>query len=128
MIRAHTDAIMTLLDAGLDVYESRAPAGAATPYVVLHPGQGNALPMSYDGDSTWRAWPFQTTCVSDDVDGAQWAAEKVEARLLDVTPIIAARGCSPIRKTVTVPVARDESVQPPVYIARDLWAFNSIPA
>lgn len=127
MIRAHRAAIETLL-AGLTFHVSRAPSGTAVPYVVLHPDQGAATTTSYGGDSDWRPWTFQTTCVGSTTEQAEWMAEKVEARLLDVAPAVTGRTCSPIRKTTTVPVDRDEDVQPPVFLARDVWAFASIPA
>lgn len=110
------------------VYVSRAPSGAELPYVVLHPDQGRALPSNLAGDSTWRPWRYQTTAVGSTPEQAQWAAEKAEAGLLDRTPTVSGRSCTPVRKEVSVPIARDEDVQPPVFIARDVWVFTSTPA
>lgn len=127
MIRAHTAAVLSLID-NVTVFLSRAPGGTTPPYVVLHPDQGNASATSLGGDSDWRPWRFQTTCVGSTPEQTQWAAERVEGNLLDVTPTVTGRKCSPIRKETSIPIDRDEDVQPPVFIARDTWVHSSIPA
>lgn len=127
MIRDHRKAVEALLS-GLSAHVSRAPSGTPTPYVVLHPDQGNASATSYGGDSDWRPWRYVTVCVGTTTEQAQLWAEKVEARLLDVVPVVTGRTCGPIRKESTVPVDRDEDKQPPIFLARDVWAFSSLPA
>lgn len=127
MIRAHATGVKALVT-GVTVYTSRAPDGATTPYVVLHPDQGRGEPTSLQGDSDWRPWRYYTTCVGSTPEQAQWAAEKVEAGLLDVRPTVTGRSCTPIRKESSVPVTRDEDAPTPVFMARDVWVFSSIPA
>lgn len=127
MIRAHTAAVEALIDE-VDVYVTRAPAGAELPYVVLHPDQGAATSSSIAAISDWRSWRVQTTCVGGTPEQAGWAAEKVESDLLDVAPTVSGRSCTPIGKESSLPVDRDEDVQPPVFMARDVWVFSSIPA
>jgi hypothetical protein len=127
VIRAHSDAVVELLD-GLEVYLTYAEGDPEFPYVVLHPDQGLASSTSYSGGSDWRPWRYQTTCVGETAEQAQVAVELVEARLLDARPTVPGRSCTPIRKEVTLAIARDETVSPPVFIARDTWVFSSIPA
>jgi hypothetical protein len=126
MIRAHWSAVMSLLS-GVKAYETRAPAGTAPPYVVIHPDQGTATTTRFDTASDWRNWSFQTDCVGTTVEQAQWMAEKVEAALLDKKPAVTGRVCGPIRSIVARPMDRDEDVQPPLFLARTLWAFPSLP-
>jgi hypothetical protein len=128
VIRAHHRAVLTLLGDAVTVYVSRAANDATMPYVVLHPDQGQADTTSYEGRSDWRSWRYTTTCVGSTPEQAGWAAERVEANLLDIRPAVAGRTCTPIRKEAPIPVDRDEDVQPPVYIARDVWVFSSVPA
>lgn len=127
MIRAHVDAVVALVPT-VSAYVTRPPGDASLPYVVVHPDQGEAYADSMAGASSWRPWTVQTTCVGVTAEQALWAAEQVEAGLLDAVPTVAGRQCTPIRKEASVPLARDEDVQPPVFIARDVWAFVSVPA
>lgn len=126
MIRAHVAGVRALLG-DLRNFVTRADAETALPYVVVHPNQGYADPVNLHLDSDYRTWTFQTTCVGSTAEQAEAAAERVEQRLLDQTPTVTGRVCSPIRKQTSVTVARDEDVKPPVYIARDVWAFVSLP-
>lgn len=127
MIIAHRAAVQALL-VGLPLFLSRADSGAEEPYIVLHPTQGDADTTSFGSRSDWRTWEYQTTCVGLTAEQAQLAAEWVEGRLLDAVPTVTGRRSSPVRKVATVTVMRDEDVQPPVFTARDVWAFSTIPA
>jgi hypothetical protein len=124
LIRDHIEAVQTLLG-GLRSYVTRAPADAALPYVVVYPTQGNPKSLTLTGEPDWRTWPFRTVCVGATWDQAALAAELVEARLLNHTPVVENRVTSPIRKDVSVGIDRNENVQPPLFEARDLWSFDS---
>lgn len=126
MIRAHVAALKVLLG-DLRTAVTRAEPDTVFPYVVLHPNQGAASTTTFSGSSDQRTWTFTTTCVGSTAEQAEAAAERVWERLLDAAPAVTGRVCFPIRNQVSVNVIRDEDVQPPVYIARDVWAFISLP-
>lgn len=127
MIRAHRRAVEAMLT-GLNVYVSKAPSGAAMPYVVLHPDQGSTESTGFDGVTDWRTWRYITHSYGTDAEQTEWAAERVEAGLLDKRPIVEGRICDRVRKESNVPVNRDEDSSSTVFLARDVWVFHSIPA
>lgn len=128
MIRAHRKAVQAMIT-GLPVYVSVVPDAAVMPYVVLHPDQGVPQRTSMSGDSDWRSWRYVTHCFGSDAEQAGWAAERVEAGLLDKTPTVAGRVCDRIIRESSQPI-QDDNATPTnvVYLARDVWLFHSIPA
>lgn len=127
MIRLHRTAVVSLLT-GLTVVETHAQGSVAAPYVALHTNQGTASSTSYDAIDDFRGWEFTTVSAGTDTDQAQLVAEKVEARLLGTVPTVPGRVCGPITKQVSRAVIKDTTVPIPVFIARDVWAFSSVPA
>lgn len=129
MIRSLTAEVKGMLAAEpFPTYVGVAPDNAPSRYVVLHPDQAAAEESSFAGDSEWRPWRFITHCFGTTPDQAQAVYERVEAAFLDVTPTVSGRSCTPIRKESSLPISRDEDVQPPVFLARDAWVFSSVPA
>lgn len=132
MLRAHVAAVTALLsgDPNVRVYRSIVPSGATLPYAVLFPGTGGAEATAIDHLSTLRRFPFQMTYVGSTDEQVLALAERVEARLLDVTPAVAGRSTGPIHKTLDEPppIQRDDDVNPPVLYLPEFWRFISVPA
>lgn len=132
-VAAHWSAVRSLLEGSdparpLRVFVSDAGPEPVLPYVVVHPSGGAGQVTTFDGETDWRDWPFQTTAVGTDPDQALAAAERAEERLLDVHPTVPGRSTGRLRKTLTFPVVADRSKRPAVFIARDTWTFSSTPA
>lgn len=133
MIRAHYDAVENLLTAppALRVGRSAPPDDPTFPYVVMFPAVPGAQATAMDFLSTFRLFRFSlnTAGITDEQVGA--ALERVEARLLDVVPVVAGRQTGPIHKALDQPPPwqRDTDVPgSPVITAPDIWQFSSVPA
>lgn len=59
---------------------------------------------------------------------AQWGAGRVTARVLGVTPQIPGRRCWRISHDPGPPIAKDETVTPPKFLAIDRYILKSTPA
>lgn len=132
MIRAHINAVMALIqaDTSIRVYNAIVPGTPALPYAVLFAGPPGAIPTALDGLSTWRQFRFHINCVGGDAQQVFALVERIETRLLDVTPTVAGRSTGPITKTLETPqpVQRDDDVSPAVLYSTDIWEFSSVPA
>ena len=129
MIRTHVAAVKAALQAaGLTAHDGEVPAGASLPYVVLYADQGQASSTRFDAASDRRAFRVQTTSVGGTVEQARWAAEKVQAALLDARLTIPGRATWPLRQETSRPIARDDDVTPPLFYAVDVWRLDSLPA
>lgn len=129
MIRAHTDAVLALVDAVpyVNVYDGQVPDSPTFPYVVIRTDSGrrerSALPASSDR-LTVRIW---ATSVGHTRAEAQMASERVTTALLDVRPTVASRSCFPITSVNSQPARVDDVVQSLVYVL-DEFELVSIPA
>lgn len=110
------------------LYVTRAPAGSAPPYAVLHFAPDVASATSANDKTDWRSWMFVTHSVGSDADQCEWVRERLEAALLDHAPTVAGRSCDRITRLGSgVPPEVDNDVQPPLVLARDTWVFASVP-
>lgn len=132
MIRAHADAVLALLaaDTSIRVYPAVVPGSPVLPYAVLFAGPPGATATALDGRSTWRQFRFHINTVGSTAQQVFALAERIEARLLDVVPVVAGRRTGPITRTLETPqpIQRDDDVSPPVLYCADMWEFVSVPA
>lgn len=132
MIRAHINAVMTLLaaDTSIRVYRAIVPGSPVLPYAVLFAGAPGAAPGDYGFASTWREFRFHINTVGSTDEQVFALAERIEARLLDVRPTVAGRTTGPVTKTLETPqpLQRDDDVSPPVLYATEVWEYSSVPA
>lgn len=132
MIRAHRKALEAMAPAGLTLFVSKVPEGVALPsrYAVLHFTSGEAASSSYSrGVSDFRRWPFVTHAYGKDAEQCQWVQEQLEDAYLDKRPAIPGRQCTPIERVgAGIPPEPDNDETPPIVLARDSWAFVSLPA
>lgn len=130
------DTLTRLEAAGLTVFDAKVPVTSAgaipdRPYVVVYgpsDGQGTSRVDSLAGTSGWVDGIVQTTVVADNAEACRVIAAKVKAALADVTPTITGRVTFPIRHDDSLPIRRDDDVQPPVLIAVDRWLYQSATA
>lgn len=72
---------------------------------------------------------FQVTAVGTGPEQAQYIADAVRTALLAVPPpAVTGRAVWPLWQTASQPVARDDTVQPPLWIATAQYAIKSNPA
>lgn len=128
-IDPHIAAVQTLLaTTGKTWYVVRAPQGAALPYGVLEPSQGNASATSFEGTSDWRRCRMVTRYF-----GAGWEqvdAFRTHARtaLLDARPAVTGRKSERIKHETEFPMDRDEDMPDPVIFTGDSWIFATCPS
>ena len=84
----------------------------------------------YDGDGAdWRHWPFVTHAYGKTVDQCQWVQERLDEAFQGVRPQVAGRSCTRISRVGDgIAPEPDTDEIPPIILARDSWAFDSIPA
>lgn len=70
---------------------------------------------------------FTIHSVGKDRWQATWASGRVTAALLGVVPTVEGRRCWRIAPAGSVPVARDDDVTPPKFIAKDRFTLRSTP-
>lgn len=119
--KAHADAILALLSAGVDshvsVFDGEVPEPfpdpAANPWVLVYfqprwptDGAGNA----YDGQSRTYQPRFYCHCTGATAAAARSVAGQVRAALLNARPTVAGRACGLIRWFDGQPPNRDETL------------------
>jgi len=131
----HADAFLNLLraDAGLTVYDGKAD-GTTDHYVLVYifreTPDGLTAPdrVPLTGRSmAANLWAY-CHCVGGNAIAARGVAARVEAAVLDVTPVVANRVCSPIRWREGSPPRRDEDTGPLVMDLVDVYSFGSVAA
>jgi len=121
--RSHTDAVQALIGAQVTCYMAEAPNNPTYPYAVLYADQGLGRRSTLAPDTTVRMVTFQTTCVGEGSEAAQWAADKVRAAVEDVQPSVSGWSCGPVQHLASQPVRRDDDVDPAVFYAVDMWRY-----
>jgi hypothetical protein len=129
------DAGLALLAAqpGLTVYDGKVDDGAPDHYVVVRSFRllpdGEAAPdrISLTGLSTVADMRLYCCCVGPTAVAARAVQGLVEAALLDVTPTVAGRTCSPIRWIDGQQGDVDEEIVTPVFEAVDVYGWSSYP-
>lgn len=135
-IEAHVDAGLALLtaDTSLTVYDGIVPKTPAQAYVLVYTFRqlpdGLTAPdrgLSLVGTSTVVDMRLYCHCVGPTAAAARWVQGRVEAALLDVTPVITGRGCFPIRLVDGQQSIRDEETLTGVFDQVDIYGWSSFP-
>lgn len=145
--RAHTSAIVDVLDAELKTFDAGAPdlnetpggagwgwqgtAGASKfkPYWIVYPLSGGVFdgPLGCPSDDASLTW--QVTCVGATREQCEWAVDKANELLVEQTLIVAGRHISRVWADMAGGGARrDDTVQPPVFIATPRYRVESTPS
>lgn len=133
-IQDHADAVLNLLraDALLTVYDGQV-TGTADHYVLVYafrqlPG-GDTAPdkTPLTGDTTTVDMRFYCHCVGVDAIAARAIQGRVQAALLDVTPLVAGRACFPVRWIDGTQSDRNEETGALVVDAVDVYSLVSVP-
>lgn len=135
--RLHDDALVNLLaSVGLVVGDAADPTvpfgwqgtpGQSTfvPYVIVYP-----LDQDYDGSlgcpDTDSDLSWQATCVGATRDQCDWVRAKVADTLIGASLTVAGRSVPRIRPLGGVGTRRDDSIQPPVFIATPRFGAVSV--
>jgi hypothetical protein len=101
-------------DASLTVYDSKAPTGAAPPYVLVYTTVDRpSEDEDNSGDGRTRVWTGRWIChcvgAGEDGIAARAVAQRVRTALLDVRPVIAGLSCGLIRLEQSDPPQKDET-------------------
>lgn len=134
MIDEHAAAVLALLNAvddppPLNVHDGKVPPGtnpATDPYVLTYFDKSGST-LSFVGRS--HEFVLGVTChqVGGSARAARMVADRVEAALLDVTPVLAGRKCYPIRWDSGAPARRDESTGSAIFDQVDTYLLRSVP-
>lgn len=139
MKEAHAQAFLTLLDAdntapALVVLDGAVPQGTLPPYVLVYtsllvPG-ADAEPDKSNLDFSSIALRGRAVChsVGGNATAARAVATRVFNALLDITPTVALRSCSPIRWVDGLAPERNEVIGTLIVDAVDVYEFTSTPA
>jgi len=123
----HAVAFLALLDADpvLTVYDGQVDDNAAKPYVVVYfygtPQRGDDL-TAESRETKTRA---TVHCVGETAASARIIAQRVQAAVLDKTPVIAGRICWAIEAEYTQPPIRDEYTGVPAHDAISVYVMKS---
>jgi len=125
--RTHTDAAIACLEAaGLTVGDASG-SNLAKPYLVIYGDQG-----TLDGPMGDRFADLNQTLtvhgVGDGPQQAQWVGDKARAALLSTPVDVTDRAVLYLTHLTTVPIQRDDSIQPPIFYTVDQYALATTPA
>lgn len=129
----HVRAIVGMLDAALSALTpprhaynaQRGEGDSACAVVHAPPGQVSGSLGDRFADIQID---FQVTAVGNGPEQALAIADVVRATLLGTRPTIAGRAVWPLWQTGSQPDQRDDTVQPPLFIATAQYAIKSNPA
>lgn len=134
-VEDHAAAGLALLvaDANLTVFDGKVPLGAPNAYVVVYTfrlrpdglAAPDAVPLT--GTSNAVDMRLYCHCVGATAAAARLVQGRVEAALLDVTPVVASRSCFPIRLLDGQQAQRDEETGTPVFDIVDVYGWRSVP-
>jgi hypothetical protein len=137
-VKRHTDWLKATIQgvpALSRVFITRAPNAdgtVETPYVVIHPSEGEDEATRLTGPRLTQHPRFVVHTVGEDADEALWAAEKLKARLIvngfGVIPEIPGELCSRVRWSSPVPIQMDDDVSPPLALHVAEVGFDTDPA
>lgn len=131
MITAHLDAVRSLISSVPNVRLYRpadVPNSPSYPYIVLRAGRGVPTIIDMSDTSTFSTFRFRLTYVAIDERQVEALTERIDAALLDVTPVVTGRTTGQLAKPISRPVEDDTDVDPVVLYAVDEWEFSSVPA
>ena len=130
----HVTAVVLAIDTALQAlpsprhaYNARRP-DADTSCVVVYGTPGEVSGSLGDRFADLQL-DFQVTAVGSGPEEAQYIADAARAALLATPPpAVAGRAVWPLWQTAAQPVQRDDTVQPPLYIATAQYVIKSNPA
>lgn len=129
----HVRAVVDLLDAELSTlnparhaYNGRRP-DADTVCAVVYGTSGQPSGTLGDRYADIQI-DFQVTAVGTGAEQALAIADLARAALLGTRPVVAGRSVWPLWQTAAQPVLRDDTVNPPLYVATAQYAIKSNPA
>lgn len=135
-IEDHVAAGLALLtaDTALKVYDGEVPDSPAAAYVLVYAFR--QLPdgtvaadrgVSLVGTSAVVDMRLFCHCVGTTAAQARWVQSRVEAALLDVTPVISGRGCFPIRWVDGEQTIRNQETLVGSFDQVDIYGWSSVP-
>jgi hypothetical protein len=126
MTRAHAAAVKVLLDAStVMVYDGEVPADARGRYVVFYLTTALGRNPRVSADMGQQAFNLSTLYAGDSPNECRWVAEKVQSALTRKRPAVANMTCTPLKLGTAGQVRKDDSINPPAWIATDVWQFAS---
>lgn len=114
---------MALLDVeGVLAFDGEVATGSGEPerYVVAYLTTPAQERHRLSADPGMGAYTLTTMSVGQSPNECRWVAEKVHAALTRARPNAS---CSPITLRTAGQVRRDDSINPPAWIATDVWRF-----
>ena len=146
-LRAHTSAIVDLLNAEFKTFDSGGPDLDVTPgapggwgwqgkpgqseflpYRIVFPISGGVFdgPLGCPSDDASLTW--QVTCVGATREQCEWVVDATHASLVEQTLTVAGRSIDRVWSDMAGGGARrDDEVQPPVFIATPRYRADSTP-
>lgn len=128
MIREHAAAVETLLsgDTTLPTYDGEIPTNAPDQYVVFYLTTPQGLSRRLSADVPKARFLLSTMAVGTSPNECRLIVEKVHARLTRQRLDVDGRICDPFLPPDTpAPLRRDTDINPPAWIATDVWPFTS---
>lgn len=109
--------LQTSVPASLGVALGVGPA-KNPPYLAIYPDPGDIEDARLSGDRSKLTIHFMIHAIGAGPQQAQWALDKARLALLGDPPLVAGRRTHRMTQTLgSVPITRDDSVQPPLWIA-----------
>lgn len=125
-VQAVLEAALQLLPTPINAYIGQRPDGDTT-CVVIHGSPGD--PSGSLGDRFADiVIPIQLTAVGEGPEQASAYADAARAALLTASLSVAGRAVWPAWQTGSQPVQRDDTVNPPLWIATAQYSIKSNPA
>lgn len=116
-VRAVVAKLKAEVPASLGVALGVGPA-ANPPYLAVYPDPGDVEDAFLCGDRSKLTIHFMLHAVGAGPEQAAWALDKARAAMLGDPPTVSGRRIHRMSQTLgAVPITRDESTQPPLYIA-----------
>lgn len=119
------DAIISRLtsETGKNIGRVEAPSDRTTPYAVVYPRDDTGDPTSVGDAHETTVYEFQVTSVADTAEQAEWMQTETRTALVGWTPTVTGRSFNPVEKAGGLGTARDDSVQPPKFMAVDIYTL-----
>lgn len=130
----HVRAVQAVLEAALQLLPTpiHAKIGSRdddeTNVVVIHGSVGDIAPGSLGDIYSDLTIPIQLTAVGEGEEQATAYADAARAALLTASLTVAGREVWRPRQAASQPVQRDDTVQPPLWIATAQYEIKSTPA
>ena len=126
VVRDHTDAVLTALEAlGLEVGDAVAP-NADPPYVVVYPIPGGGSTGTLAAQHDDAILVYQVTCVGNSREQAEWLADKALELLQGDLSVSGRRVCN-VDLDMHGGVQRDDQVTPPIFSSMPRFRIITTP-